>query len=89
MGLGVFLLPSWWTGSDVYRRLAFETSVNNFFDRLEILPVGDVIGPLKLLQPVDSSIVALRSYSLFHRLIDLPSFGTDHEAPKWETARHA
>ena len=63
--------------------------MNNFFDRLEILPVGDVTGPLKLLQPVDSNIVTLRSYNLFHRLIDLPSFGTDHEAPKWETARHA
>ena len=63
--------------------------MNNFFDRLEILPLGDVIGPLKLLQPVDNNIVALRSYSFFHRLIDIPSFGTDHEAPKWETARHA
>ena len=88
MCFGGFLLPSLWTGSDVHCRLAFETSVNNFFDRLEILPLGDVIGPLKLLQPVDNNIVALRSYSFFHRLIDIPSFGTDHEAPKWETARH-
>ena len=63
--------------------------MNNFFDRLEILPVGDVIGPLKLLQPMDCSTVASRSYNLFHRLIDLPSFGADHEALKWETARHA
>ncbi|KAF9649517.1 hypothetical protein BDM02DRAFT_3113752 [Thelephora ganbajun] len=71
------------------KRLAFETSVNNFFDRLEILPVGDVISPLKLLPPVDSDIVASRSYGLFHRLTNLPSFGADHEALKWETARHA
>jgi hypothetical protein len=62
--------------------------VNNFFDRLEILPIADVVGPLKLLQPMDSDAVASRSYSLFHRLINLPSFGTDHEALKWETARH-
>ena len=62
--------------------------MNNFFDRLEILPVGDVVGPLKLLQPTDSNTAARRSYSLFHRLINLPSFGTDHEALKWETARH-
>ena len=62
--------------------------MNNFFDRLEILPVGDVVGPLKLLQPMDSDTVAHRSYNLFHRLINLPPFGTDHEALKWEPARH-
>jgi len=76
-------------GSDAYPRLAFETSVNNFFDRLDILPVADAVGPLKLLQPMDSGTVAHRSYSLFHRLINLPSFGTDHEELKWEAARHA
>ena len=79
----------WWTGSDVYRRLAFETSVNNFFDRLEILPVGDVIGPFKLLPPMNSDTVTSRSYSLFHRLIDLASFGADNEELKWEPTRHA
>ena len=74
---------------DVYRRLAFKTSVNNFFDRLEVLPVGDVVGPFKLFPSMDSDTVASRSYNLFHHLINLPSFGTDHEALKWETARHA
>ena len=63
--------------------------MNNFFDRLEILPVGDVLGPFKLLSPTDSTTVASRSYSLFHRLIDLSSFGTDHEVIKWEAARHS
>jgi len=63
--------------------------MNNFFDRLEILPVGDVVGPLKLLQPTDSDTLASRSYSLFHRLINLPSFGIDHEGTKWEAARYA
>lgn len=77
------------TGSDVYHRLAFETSVNNFFDRLEILPVGDVVGPFKVLPPMACTTVATRSYSLFHRLINFPSFGSEHEALKWEAARHA
>lgn len=77
------------TQSDVYLRLAFETSVNNFFDKLEALPVGDAVGPFKLFPPMDSITVATRSYSLFHRLINLPSFGSEHEAHKWETARHA
>ena len=63
--------------------------MNNFFDKLEILPVGDALGPFKLLPPMDSAIVATRSYSIFHRLIDLPSFGSGHETLKWETARHA
>ena len=76
-------------GFDVYRRLAFETSVNNFFDRLEVLPVGDVVVPFKLSPTMDSDTVASRTYNLFHRLINLPSFGTDYEALKWETARHA
>ena len=62
--------------------------MNNFFDRLEILPIGDVIGPLKLLQPVDCNTVASRSYNLSHRLIDLPLLGIEHEALKWNTARH-
>ena len=74
---------------DVYRRLAFKTSVNNFFDRLEVLPIGDVVGPFKLFPSMDSDTVASRSYNLFHHLINLPSFGTDHEALRWETARHA
>lgn len=48
-----------------------------------------MVGPLKLLQPMNSSTIARRAYDLFHRLISLPSFATDHEALKWETARHA
>ena len=63
--------------------------MNNLFDRLEILPVGDVIGPLKLFPSMDSDIVASRSYNLFHRLINLPSFGTDHDGLEWEATRHA
>ena len=63
--------------------------MNNFFDRLEILPVGDVVGPLKLLQPMNCGTIASRSYTLFHRLVNLPLFSTDHEALKWETARYA
>ena len=76
-------------GSDVCLRLAFEISVSNFFDRLEIMPVGDIVGPFKLFPPMVSDTVASRSYSLFHRPINLPSFGTDHEELKWEAARHA
>jgi len=45
-------------------------------------------GPLKLLHPTHSTITT-RSYGLFHRVMDHPSFGTDHEAVKWEAARHA
>jgi len=63
--------------------------VNNFFDRRDVLPVGDLVGPFKLFPAMDSDTVASRSYNLFHRLINLPSFGVDHEALKWETARHA
>jgi len=63
--------------------------VNNFFDRLDVLPVGDLVGPFKLFPAMGSDTVASRSYNLFHRLINLPSFGVDHEALKWETARHA
>ena len=63
--------------------------MNNFFDRLDSLPIGDVLGPFKLIPPMDSKTVATRSYSLFHRLTNLPSFGSEHEALKWEIARHA
>ena len=63
--------------------------MNSFFDRLDVLPVGDLLGPFKLFPAMDSDTVASRSYNLFHRLINLPSFGVDHEALKWETARHA
>ena len=45
-------------GFDVYHRLAFETSVNNFFDELEVLPVGGVVGPFKLFPVMDSNTVA-------------------------------
>ena len=77
------------TRSDICCRLAFETSVNNFFDRLETLPIGDVVGSFKLLPPMDSTTVAARSYSLLHRLIDLPPFGGELETLKWEAARHS
>ena len=63
--------------------------MNNFFDRLDALPVGDLVGPFKLFPVMDSDTVASRSYNLFHRLMNLPSFGVDHEALKWEAARHA
>lgn len=63
--------------------------MNNFFDRLDVLPVGDLVGPFKLFPAMDSDTVASRSYNLFHRLTNLPSFGIDHEALKWEATRHA
>lgn len=53
------------------------------------MPVGDVVGPFKLLPPSESTTIAARSYSLFNRLINVPSFGNEHEALKWEAARHA
>jgi len=62
-------------GFGAYRRLAFETSVNNFFDRLEVLPVGDVVGPFKPFPAMGSDTVASQSYNFFHRLVNLPSFG--------------
>lgn len=37
---------------------------------------------------MDSNTVASRSYNLFHRLINLPSFGAENETLKWETVRH-
>lgn len=38
---------------------------------------------------MDDTTVASRSYALFHRVMDLPSFGAEHETLKWEAARHA
>ena len=48
-----------------------------------------MVGPFKLLSPTDSTTIASRSYNLFHRLVDLPSYGTEHDALRWEAARHA